>query len=419
MRTFQLFCCTLLALVLAAGATPSAQAQDFNIDILHTFTGVPDGSEPAVALLIRDPNGNLYGATSGGGDANCPNAGGGGCGTVYEVAKDGHYTILYSFAGGSGDGAVPVSGVTRDAAGNLFGTTEGANGAPSTIYEIKNTGGEKILHYFLNFTDGAAANSAPILDAKGNLFGNTMYGGDSSCTYFGPGCGVIYEVKANGTFLVLYTFTSLKQGGQAIGSPVIDSKGNLFGTTQWGGNFSCNTEVGCGTVYELAHTGKYKVLHKFTGKSDGMGPGCVIDDGDGSLVGVTGGGGDLSCDSGLGCGTIFRIDKTGKLKTLYKFPPFTENNNGHSCLVHDSKGNLYGTNSMGGTNGSGYLAVLDTAGKYTVLYNFPGANSPQGGIPVGVVLGPNGDFYGVNLFGGDLNCGLNNTGCGTVFKLTP
>jgi uncharacterized repeat protein (TIGR03803 family) len=343
----------------------------------------------------------------------------GGCGTVYKVAKDGHYTTLYEFMGGSSDGGFPISGVTRDATGNLFGTTAGINGALSTIYEIKKTGGEKILHFLTNFTDGAAANSAPILDSKGNLFGNTWEGGDSSCGFNGNGCGTVYEVQANGTFLVLYTFTSLAEGIEPAGSPVMDSQGNLFGTTQWGGDLNCEHTVGCGTIYELDHAGQYKILHKFTGKSDGSYPGCVIDDGAGNLVGVTGGGGDLSCSPPFGCGTIFRINKSGKFKTLYEFTPFTENNNGHSCLVHDAKGNLYGTNSLGGTNNSGYLAVLDTAGKYRVLYNFPIANSSQGGVPLGVVLGPNGEFFGVNAEGGDTSCGAEDSGCGTVFKLTP
>jgi uncharacterized repeat protein (TIGR03803 family) len=145
----------------------------------------------------------------------------------------------------------------------------------------------------------------------------------------------------------------------------------------------------------------------------------VTDDGSGNLVGVTGSGGDLSCGSGFGCGTIFRINKAGKLKTLYQFPPFTENNDAHSCLVPDSKGNLYGTNSVGGTHNSGYLAVFTTEGKYNVLYNFPIENSFQGGVPLGVVLGQNGEFYGVNALGGDLDCGVENSGCGTVFELKP
>ena len=421
MRTVRFFFPTLFLFVLTVMVPSPLNAQGVDpgltIDILHVFTGPPDGVEPNP--LIRDAQGNLYGTTASGGILGCPPRVAG-CGTVYEIANDGTYTILYRFTGGS-DGGEPVSAVTRDDAGNLFGTTQGGNGSPSVIYEIPSAGGEKVLFTFGDAfsVDGADANSAPVLDANGNLFGNTEYGGDSSCGFNGNGCGVVYEVQADGTFVLLYTFTSLEQGIQPIGSPVIDSQGNIFGTTQWGGDLNCEHTVGCGTVYELDHTGKYKVLYEFTGQSDGSYPGCVIDDGNGDLVGVTGAGGDLSCDPPFGCGTIFRIDKAGTLTTLYEFTPFTENNNGHSCLVHDSKGNLYGTNSSGGAHNSGYLAVFTTKGDYDVLYNFPIENSPQGGVPLGVVLGPGGTFYGANALGGDLECGVENSGCGTVFELTP
>ena len=419
MRESRFFFATLLIFALATTVPWSAQAQDLlNIDILHTFTASPDGAGPNP--LIRDAQGNLYGTAASGGFLGCP-LGVGGCGIVYEVAKDGTYTILYSFKGGN-DGGLPLSGVVRDTAGNLFGTTAGVNGTPSTIYEIKHTGGEKILRYLGNgnFSDGAAANSAPILDSKGNLFGNTSYGGDSSCGFNGNGCGVVYEVQANGKFRVLHTFTSLADGIEPIGSPVMDSQGNIFGIASLGGDLNCDHPDGCGLVYELDHTGRYRILHKFTGKSDGSFPACVTDDGSGNLVGVTGSGGDPNCGyDGFGCGTIFRIDKAGKFKTLYEFTPFTENNDAHTCLVPDSKGNLYGTNSVGGTHNSGYLAVFTTEGKYNVLYNFPIENSFQGGVPLGVVLGQNGEFYGVNALGGDLDCGVENSGCGTVFELKP
>jgi uncharacterized repeat protein (TIGR03803 family) len=413
----------LLSMLLIATFTvivPSpVHAQDLlNIDILHVFTASPDGASPNP--LIRDAKGNLYGTTASGGFLGCP-PGVGGCGIVYEVANDGTYTILYSFQGGSDDGGLPISGVTRDPAGNLFGTTGGVNGSPSTIYEITSGGDEKILRYLgnSNFADGAAANSAPILDSNGNLFGNISYGGDPSCGFNGNGCGVVYEVQANGKFRVLYTFTSLADGIEPISSPVIDSQGNLFGTAGLGGDLTCDHPDGCGLVYELDHTGKYRILHKFTGKADGAFVDCVIDDGAGKLVGVTEQGGDLSCYPPLGCGTIFRIDEAGSLKILHTFAPFTKNDIGHSCLVRDSKGNLYGTNAIGGTHNAGLLYELDTAGKFKVLYDFPISNSSQGGVPIGVAPGPEGEFFGVNTLGGDTNCGVENSGCGTVWKLTP
>jgi uncharacterized repeat protein (TIGR03803 family) len=319
---------------------------------------------------------------------------------------------------GGSNGGFPLSGVVRNSAGNLFGTTRGGNGALSTLYEVSQSGEEATLFSFDNFVDGDYANSAPTL-ADGNLFGTTLYGGDSSCGFNGNGCGVVYEMKKNGTFSLLYTFTSLAEGIEPTGSsPVVDAKGDLFGVTELGGDLTCDPPNGCGVVFELDHTGKYRVLHKFTGQADGSYPACVIDDGAGGLFGVTENGGDLSCGF-YGCGTIFRMDKTGGLTTLYAFPPITENNDGHSCLSRDYKGNLYGTNALGGTHNAGYLAVLSTSDTYTILYDFPISNSPQGGVPLGVALGPGATFFGVNSLGGDPDCGVENSGCGTVFELTP
>jgi uncharacterized repeat protein (TIGR03803 family) len=418
MRTIRSFFPTFLFLLTAMVPWP-VQAQGFNIDILHAFTGPPDGSGPGPnATIIRDAQGNLYGTTAGGGDRKCQNGGGAGCGTVYKVDNQGNYTILYSFVGGSTDGAFPISGVVQNSAGNLFGTTRGGNGVSSTLYEVNQSGEETTLFRFDNFADGDYANSAPTLDSDGNLFGTTLYGGDSSCGFNGNGCGVVYEMKKNGTFSLLYTFTSLAEGIEPSGSPpVVDSNGDLFGVAQLGGDLSCDPPDGCGAVFEVDHTGKYRVLHKFTGKADGSFPACVIDDGAGGLFGVTESGGG-SCGF-YGCGTIFRMDKTGGLTTLYAFTPFTENNDGHSCLVRDSIGNLYGTNFSGGSHNAGYLGVLSTSRNYTVLYNFPTFDSPQGGAPLGVVLGPSGTFFGVNALGGDLGCGVENSGCGTVFELNP
>ncbi len=405
-----------LVLALTVIVPRSVHAQNYDIHILHTFEG-SNGTLPT-ATPIRDAEGNLYGTTAAGGDLSCPNTPGTGCGVVYKIDKNRNYTVLYAFMGGSSDGANPESGVIRDKAGNLFGTTESLNGSGSTLFEIKKNHEEKILKYFNNFTDGAIANSAPTLDSKGNLFGNTQYGGDPNCGFNGDGCGVIYEFAADGKFHLLYTFKSLKQGIQAWGTPILNSKGDLFGITVWGGDLNCEHTVGCGTIFELEHTGKYKVLHKFTGKSDGSYPACLTADSHGNTFGVTSAGGDLGCGYN-GCGTTFLLNQTGKLKTLYEFTPFTENNNAHSCPVLDLQGNLYGTNSNGGPHNSGYLYELSTAGKFTVLYNFPIANSSQGGVPLGVLRTANGDFYGVNGLGGDTQCGVENSGCGTAFKLTP
>jgi hypothetical protein len=120
-----------------------------------------------------------------------------------------------------------------------------------------------------------------------------------------------------------------------------------------------------------------------------------------------------------GCGTIFTIDRRGGFKTLYAFTPIFPNNEGGSCPIRDARGNLYGTHGADtGAHSGGYVYQLNTKGEYTDIFDFPIIESPLGSDPSGVVLSPNGVFYGTAVLGGDTRCGVENSGCGTVFSLT-
>ena len=125
--------------------------------------------------------------------------------------------------------------------------------------------------------------------------------------------------------------------------------------------------------------------------------------------------------SPYGCGTIFKIDTTGKFSVLFTFssantlnPAYT----GH--LVRDSKGNLYGAKKHDGSNADGLLFKLDPRGNLTTLFNFPSEHSTEGWFPVDFVPGSKGDFYGSMLLGGHIEiCDpKNSTGCGTLYHLT-
>jgi uncharacterized repeat protein (TIGR03803 family) len=396
------------AVVLALGAV-SSPAQDLTLNVLHTFTG-PDGAEPAP--LIQDAEGNLYGTTI---------AGGVGYGTVFELQTNDHYKVLHTFQGNS-DGALPFGGVTRDPSGNLFGTTQGGSGGTGTIFKVDKSGHETVLYRFTNFNDGALPTTAPILDASGNLYGTTPYGGDSGCGFNGAGCGVVYKFSAAGKFSVLHTFTAIKTGMQPSGQLVLDADGSLYGTTGEGGDLNCESETACGTVFQIASNGKFSVLYQFTGKADGSYPECVIASGAGTLYGVTEAGGDLNCYPPLGCGTVFKMKTTGTLHrpdVLYTFAPVIVNNQGHSCLVRDPSGNLYGTNAYGGAHNGGVLFEVNTKGKFIDVFDFPYLESQDGSGPTGVLLAPNGNFYGTLDYGGDDSCGYENSGCGTIFRLRP
>jgi uncharacterized repeat protein (TIGR03803 family) len=278
--------------------------------VLHKFHGTPDGQFPE-ALLVKDDAGNLYGTAYMGGKY--------GFGEVFRLDKTGKETILHSFAGplgGGGDGAYPYPGVILDATGNLFGVT-GAGGASGggTVYKVDVSGGETLLHSFAG-ADGDGPNSVLAVDLAGNLYGTTQAGGNSGCTG-GSGCGVVFKLLRHGetwTETVLYVFCSLSNcaDGQRpdMGPLVMDSSGNLYGTTIFGGTSSNCSGEGCGVVFKLGPNGKETVLHSFTGGADGGIPtiGVIIDK-SGNLYGATAGGGDLNCAIGgdQGCGVVFRL----------------------------------------------------------------------------------------------------------------
>jgi uncharacterized repeat protein (TIGR03803 family) len=407
----------IFAFFTVLAATGLSHAQTFNV--VYTFTDSPDGANPVG--LIRDAQGNLYGTTEWGGDDQCGPPNPFTCGTVFEVDKNGVESVLYAFTG-QGDGANPVGGVIRDAAGNLYGTTQG-NGtinAASTIFKVDSSGNETVLHTFNNGTEGCCADSPLWQDAAGNLYGSAPFGGNSSCGIDGLGCGTLFSLAPSGKFTVIHTFAGT-DGMQPEGGLVSDGKANLYGVTLKGGNPQCLAPTGCGTVFQLDKNGKLTVLHAFNEKGDGRYPLGVIRDTAGNLYGIAEDGGDMNCNSGEGCGTIFKVDSAGAFSVLYTFTPTTSRNPAYANHLYiDGKGNLYGIKQLDGANNAGFLFELATNGNFTDLYDFAahGTNG-DGSMSVGFVAAGDG-IFGVMELGGISTCGGNPPqGCGTVFQLTP
>src|SRR5262249_38267773 len=123
----------------------------------------------------------------------------------------------------------------------------------------------------------------PIVDSSGNIYGTTWSGGPKSGDY--P--GVVYKVDAGGQFSVLYTFTGFADGGGSRSNLVMDSVGNLYGTTQYGGGQGWCPYHGCGVVFKVDPNGQQTVLYTFTGGNDGAEPGTGLARGaDGTLYGT-------------------------------------------------------------------------------------------------------------------------------------
>ncbi len=254
----------------------------------HSFASNPDGADPH-GSLVGDPQGNGYGTTQYGGTA-------GGYGTVFKVDVAGNESLLHSFAG-TPDGEDPQAGLYRDAAGNLYGTTQygGTAGGYGTVFKLALNGDITLLHSFSGTPDGENPYAALTADSHGNGYGTTKYGGTAG------GYGTVFKIDRTGHFSLLHSFAGNPDGVNPVSSVVVDPAGNVYGTTFYGG------ESGYGTVFEIDTTGKLTVLHSFTGASDGSNPMAGLTrDALGNLYGATTEGGDLSCGFD-GCGVIFKV----------------------------------------------------------------------------------------------------------------
>jgi uncharacterized repeat protein (TIGR03803 family) len=164
-------------------ATPPAQAQTYKEKVLYRFTGTGGDGDSPDAGLVGDAAGNLYGTTSGGGLA--------GWGTVFKLDPTGKETLLYSFTGGT-DGGDPEAGLVRDANGNFYGATlsggdsrcNAAHGCGVVFKLTPNMDGswtEKVLHRFTGGADGEYPSAGLTLDKAGSLYGTTSQGGVNRC----------------------------------------------------------------------------------------------------------------------------------------------------------------------------------------------------------------------------------------------
>ncbi|HEY6292624.1 MAG TPA: choice-of-anchor tandem repeat GloVer-containing protein [Terriglobia bacterium] len=396
-----------LAVVLVTGVVETASAQGQTYRVLYSFNGTPDGAGP-LAGLIRDSAGNLHGTTESGGPIEFQ------CGTVFTVDLTGKERVLYYFTGYT-DGCSPEYGrLFRDAAGNLYGTASGGGIYDyGTIFKVNYSGNVKVLYTFTGTPDGKYPYAGLVRDPAGNFYSTTVAGGDASCSG-GYGCGTVFKLDATGKETVLYAFAGGTDGAYPYAGVVRDVQGNLYGTTSAGGDASCNPPYGCGTVFKVDATGKETVLHTFTGGTDGEIPYAgLVRDSAGNLYGTTSYGGDPACTSfgNSGCGTVFKLDATGKETVLYAFTDGTDGALPFAGLVMDVAGNLYGTAYAGGAHTDGTVFKVGATGTETVLYSFTGERGGSG--PAGGLLRDSaGNLYGTTDGGGAAALGL-------VFKLKP
>ncbi|HLY01087.1 MAG TPA: choice-of-anchor tandem repeat GloVer-containing protein [Candidatus Cybelea sp.] len=235
--------------------------------ILYSF---PANASPQAALTVV--NGTLYGTASGGGT---------GCGSVFSITTAGKLRTLYEFTCKS-NGAFPHAGLLA-LNGVLYGTTtEGGKSGPccGTIFAVNlSSGKETQLHIFAGTPDGSDP-FGTFIAVGGLLYGTTQQGG-------GGGHGSVYSVTPSGTVNVVYSFGG-GTDGELPYSGVTWYKGRLYGTTPYGGGTTCSYYgTGCGTVYEVSRSGNEKVLYRFAGGTDGANPFGGLTALNGTLYGTT------------------------------------------------------------------------------------------------------------------------------------
>jgi uncharacterized repeat protein (TIGR03803 family) len=375
--------------VLLVALYPALAAQQTNQSAtqktLYSFTGPSgDGLFPTTAL-IQDSQGNFYGTTSEGAIAGSSACAPLGCGMIFKLSSAGKESIVHAFPGGHG--GIGPNGLVMDSAGNLYGTTvSGGNSLfpGGIVFKIDPTGKKTTLHTFSG-PDGRGPTSTLLLDSSGNLYGTTTSGGKDQA-------GVVFKLDASGTYTRLYQFTGGVDGANPNRSRLLlDSEGNLYGLTYSGG-------LGNGTLFKLTPSGQESTLYSFTGGNDGGNPlGDLVQDGAGNFYGVTYAGG------ANGNGVVFRVNSGGQETVLYTFGAGLK---GHpqSGVLLDSAGNLYGTTTFGGIDNRGSVYKLSSTGTFTVLRSFSGG--ADGGRPYGgLLMGLTGDLYGTTIDGGTNQAG--------------
>jgi len=311
----------------------------------------------------------------------------------------------------------PSSRLVQGNDGNLYGTTaKGGSRDAGTVFKVTPDGALSELVSF-NGTNGGWPSGGLLLGPDGNFYGTTRYGGSGDCyDSSGSGCGTVFKVTASGVLIPLVSFSSTfanpsfpsptnAVGSYPVAGLVLGNDGNFYGTTAAGGT------SGNGTVFRISTNGVLTSLASFA-FDKGQSPGQLALGNDGNFYGTTSAGGSHNR------GTVFKVTPNGVLTRLVSFRFFDVNGSTpFAGLVLGRDGNFYGTTVRGGggdchgdfDSGCGTVFRVTPAGVLTTLasFNRPDGISPAGGL----VLSRDGDFYGTTGSGGSSDRG-------TVFRVT-
>jgi uncharacterized repeat protein (TIGR03803 family) len=399
-------------LMLVASAWASSESVLYNF---CSATSCVDGEQPQ-GSLVADASGHLYGTTYYGGTN--------GLGEVYELTNSGGTwteTVIYSFLGASNsDGAYPIAGVIFDATEKiLYGVTQqGGASNQGTVFELTKSGStwkETVLHEFsdVSGSDGYYPYAALVVDAGGNLYGTTIYGGKF-------GVGTVFQLKPSGskfTYHLIHVFPGAAGGDYPYGGLVVDkTNGYLYGTAYQGGVI-----WNVGVVYQIREvSGVWISSVVYTLLGDTLGQysyASLAADTAGNLYGTTNTGGNYNL------GSVFKLtlgkNNTFTQKVIYSFKGYALKDGSapyYAGVTLDAAGDLYGSTYQGGSsaaNNLNYGTVYKlTAGTYkeSVLWSFGTAGDGYYPYHQGIVIG--GKVYGTTTNGGT-------HGGGVAYEVTP
>jgi hypothetical protein len=323
-------------------------------------------------------------------------------------------SILYRFMGGA-DGATPQSSLVFDSAGNLYGTAvnggnfDGACGESDpdygcgVVFELSPQAGggwtERVIYSFTGLGDGAYPAANVTFDSAGNLYGTTQLGGQCQSDCGGVyGYGTVFELTPNGSptwsEMTLYAFQGGPDGGVPLAGLTFDQQGNIYGTNSLGAIFQLAPRSGQGQSWTFSTIGY-------------GGPGGLTFDSAGTLYGASSG----------KPGFAYELSPSGnggwKQSTLYTFN--SRNYDPVGGVVFDSKGHMYG--SLEGTSCGGLYRLEDIKGAWTEAeMDFYTGHSGPCGPEATPIFGKWGAAYGTSVEGGSCP---NGKICGTVFGILP
>jgi len=354
----------------------SRSGSGWDYSVLHTFMSGSDGAGPW-ARLVFGPAGTLFGTTSAGGDLSqgCTVNGNQGCGTVFRLvppnqvgptavhhgyqAASAPISTVYTFHASDDGGGPGFGDLIFDPAGNIYGTAIGGGSHGwGVVYEISLSGQdwtERALYGFTSGADGGEPYGGVVRDGRGNLYGGNVVGGDGSCE--AGICGVIYQLMpsaggwTDNTIFTFHDFGDTGVGATPVGGLILDSSGNLYGSTLYGGASNG------GTVFVMRpqqNGWSLTVLCNLPNVFGGPYASLTMD-ASGDLYGTTFG------DGAYYAGTVFKVTHSQDGWTCNTLHDFTGGNDGGfpaSSVNIDAQGNLYGTASTGGAYGQGVIWEL-------------------------------------------------------------